>query len=132
MAADERIDDLYGLPLDEFTAARNALAKELRASDGEAAERVKALRKPNAAAWALNQAVRREPGRLKEFLDAAGELRETYEALLAGGEREPLAPWWTPRRKRRGAARRACATAWPPRYAPRWPTTKPGPSWRPD
>jgi hypothetical protein len=90
MAGDERIDELYGLPLDEFTAARNALAKEVRASDPEAAERVKALRKPSAAAWALNQAVRREPGLLKEFLDAAGELREAYEALLAGGEREPV------------------------------------------
>ena len=90
MAADERIDDLYGLPLDEFTAARNALAKELRASDREAAERVKALRKPSAAAWALNQAVRRDPARLKEFLDAAGELREAHEALLGGGDRQAL------------------------------------------
>jgi hypothetical protein len=90
MAADERIEELYGLALEEFTAARNALAKELRASDREAAERVKALRKPSAAAWALNQAVRREPGRLKEFLEAAGELREAHEGLLAGGEREPL------------------------------------------
>ena len=90
MAADERIDELYGLPLDEFTAARNTLAKELRASDREAAERVKALRKPSAAAWALNQAVRSDPKQLKKFLDAASELRRAHEALLAGGEREPL------------------------------------------
>jgi hypothetical protein len=90
MAADEEIDELYGLPLEEFTAARNALSKELRGTDPETAERVKALRKPSAAAWALNQAVRSDPKQLKEFLDAAGELREAYEALLAGGEREPL------------------------------------------
>jgi hypothetical protein len=90
MAEHERIDELYQLPLDEFTAARNQLAKELRSSDREAAERVKALRKPSAAAWALNQAVRRDPDRLKDFLEAAGELRDAYEALLGGGEREEL------------------------------------------
>src|SRR4051812_32985465 len=90
MAEDERIDGLYDLPLDEFTAARNELAKELRASDREAAEQVKGLRKPSAAAWALNQAVRRDPAGLKEFLDAAGELRDAHEALLGGGEREAL------------------------------------------
>src|SRR3954467_10630494 len=90
MAEDGRIDELYDLPLDEFTAARNELAKELRSSDREEAERVKGLRKPSAAAWALNQAVRRDPGPLEEFLAAAGELRAAHEALLAGGERAPL------------------------------------------
>ena len=45
---DERVDALYGLPLDEFTAARDALAKDLR-KEGECpgAEWVKALRKPS-------------------------------------------------------------------------------------
>jgi hypothetical protein len=91
MAVEEEIDHLYELPLGEFTAARNALAKELRAAgDREAADRVKGLRKPSAAAWALNQAVRRSPDRLAEFLDAGRELREAHEALLAGGEREPV------------------------------------------
>src|SRR4051794_36060389 len=90
MAEDGRIDELYDLPLDEFTAARNELAKELRSSDREEAERIKGLRKPSAAAWALNQSVRRDPARLKEFLEAAAELRDAHEALLEGGEREAL------------------------------------------
>src|SRR4051794_7025613 len=90
MAEDGRIDELYDLPLEEFTAARNELVKELRPSDREAAERVKEMRKPSAAAWALNQAVRGDPARLKEFLDAAGELRDAYEAFLGGGERDAL------------------------------------------
>ena len=88
MALDERIDRLYGLPLAEFTAARNALAKELRKDDREGSERVKGLRKPSAAAWALNQAVRRSPELLEEFLAASRELRDAHEALLSGGDRE--------------------------------------------
>ena len=47
--ADDRIDELYQLPLEEFTPARNALAKEL--GDGD----IKKLEKPNVAAWAVNQ-----------------------------------------------------------------------------
>ena len=67
------IDRLYGLPLDEFVAGRGALAKSLR-SEGkrEEAERVKALRKPTAGAWALNQALRRRRSELADLL-AAGE-----------------------------------------------------------
>src|SRR3954465_15890063 len=87
MPSDEDIDRLYELPLAEFTAARNALAKEL---GGEEGKRVKALRKPSAAAWALNQAVRRTPGVLDEFLGAAEELRQAHEALLGGGDREAV------------------------------------------
>src|SRR4051794_41911269 len=70
MASDEDIDRLYGLPLAEFTAARNALAKELGGEEGKG---VKALRKPSAAAWALNQAVREAPDKLAEVLTAGAE-----------------------------------------------------------
>ena len=49
-------DALFALPLAEFTAARNALASRLR-KEGRAAdaERVKAMPKPPATAWAVNQ-----------------------------------------------------------------------------
>ena len=52
---ESRIDDLYALPLERFTPERDALAKEL-AADGDraGAARVKALRKPVVAAWAVN------------------------------------------------------------------------------
>src|SRR5262245_33735871 len=49
---DSQIDDLYSQPLEEFTAARNALAKSLT---GEDAKRVKALKKPTVVPWAVNQ-----------------------------------------------------------------------------
>ena len=48
---DDQIDRLYQLPLDEFTSARNALAKEA----GPEAAAIKRLEKPNTAAWAINQ-----------------------------------------------------------------------------
>src|SRR6478735_4794190 len=43
--------ELYSLPPDDFTAARNARAA---ASDRALAARVKTLRKPTAAAWAVD------------------------------------------------------------------------------
>ena len=67
--------DLYSLPLEEFTAARNALAK--------AHPEVKALRKPSAAAFAVNQLARRHADELDAFLGAAAQLRH---AQLKGGD----------------------------------------------
>jgi hypothetical protein len=74
------IDRLYGLPLDEFTPARNALARRLR-SEGrrdEAAE-VAALRKPVVSAWAVNRVVREHPDDVRALLDAAGAIRAGAE-----------------------------------------------------
>jgi hypothetical protein len=68
-------DDLYGLPLEQFTTARNAVAKER--------PEAKALRKPTAAAYAVNQLARRHAGELDSFLAAAAQLRH---AQLGGGD----------------------------------------------
>ena len=67
---------LYGLPLDEFIAERDATSKRLRADDREAAAAIRKLRKPSAAAAAINRAVRADP-------DAAAKLLETGERLDA-------------------------------------------------
>ena len=88
--ADEA-DELYALPLDEFTSARNELEKRLR-KDGqrdEAAE-VKALRKPTVPAWALNQVARQRAGEVGDLIDAGRRVREAQDELLAGGDREAL------------------------------------------
>ena len=77
MSVDETIDRLYGLPAAEFTEARNEAARELRkAGDREAADQVKALRKPTAAAGAVNRLVREHRGAVERFLRAAAVLRE--------------------------------------------------------
>jgi hypothetical protein len=84
---DSEIDRLYGVPLDEFVADRDELAKRLRRDgDREAAERIKRLRKPSAGAWALNQAVRRRRKETDALLAAGQRLREAHEALLGGGD----------------------------------------------
>lgn len=59
---DAEIDPLFQLPLGEFTGARNALAARLK-KEGRPleAERVKALAKPPAPAWAVNQLYWEDP-----------------------------------------------------------------------
>jgi hypothetical protein len=72
------LDQLYQLPLDEFTAARNALAKE----SGDAS--VKKLEKPNLAAWTVNQLYWRERAVYDAVIEAADEMRKAYKQMLAG------------------------------------------------
>jgi hypothetical protein len=88
---DSRIDRLYELPPAEFTAARNALAAELRAKgDGQAAARVKALRKPNRTAAAANRLIRAEPELVEALLGAGGELRQAHRQAASGRGAEQL------------------------------------------
>jgi hypothetical protein len=69
--------DLYALPLDRFTAARDSLARRLKADgDEEAARQVSAMRKPSVAAWALNQVSRDDPEAVAQLLDSHRMLRE--------------------------------------------------------
>src|SRR4051794_14753103 len=84
-ATEASIDELFALPLDEFTAARNALAKQVRAGgDRAAADEIKALRKPSITAWALNQLVRQHPDNVAGLLDAGRALRDAHERALEG------------------------------------------------
>jgi hypothetical protein len=67
------VEALYGAPLSEFVDLRARLAAELRAGgEKDIANAVLALRKPNAAAWGLNQLARREPGSLTALFEARG------------------------------------------------------------
>jgi hypothetical protein len=79
------IDELFGLPLQDFTGARNALAKRLTAGgDKAAAVSVKALRKPAITAWALNQVARRHPDGVTALLQSGEELRQAHRLALEG------------------------------------------------
>jgi hypothetical protein len=83
------VDDLYGLPLDQFVAQRGALAKSLRA-DGkrDEAKTVSALRKPSVAAWAVNQLVRTQAKAFDGLLATGDDLVEAQAGVLAG-DRDP-------------------------------------------
>src|SRR5262249_51214976 len=52
--------------------------------DREAADRVKALRKPTVAAWAVDQLARDEAGDVEALLDSVEALRDAQEAALGG------------------------------------------------
>lgn len=86
MDVDEALDRLYAAPLDEFTATRNALAEEL----GKDGAQVKALKKPNLAAWALNQVARRHAKELEELFEATRAVRLAQRKVLSGGKASAL------------------------------------------
>jgi len=82
---DRELDELYDLPLDDWTRARNDLAARLKkAHQSEQAEQVKALRKPTAATWAVNQLARRSDKGVAKLLEAGEQLRKTQERALGG------------------------------------------------
>src|SRR5919199_5883465 len=82
------VERLYGLPLADFTHARDATARRLRrAGEREAAEAAGSLRKPSIAAWTVNQLVRHERRGLDALVRAADALR----AAMASGDAQALA-----------------------------------------
>jgi hypothetical protein len=82
---DAALDRLYGLPAEEFTAARDALAKELRgAKRRDEADAVKQRRRPTVPAAAINQLARREPELVEALIRAAGDLVGVQERVLEG------------------------------------------------
>ena len=81
-------DELFGLPLGDFTPARDARAKELKA-DKTLSAAVKALRKPSLAAWVVNVMVRRDAEQVAQVL-AVGEALREAQATLDGAELRAL------------------------------------------
>ena len=67
-----RTVDLYALPPEEFTAARDAAAKEDQS--------LKGLRKPSVAAWVVNTLVRQQPALLDQLVELGAALREATSA----------------------------------------------------
>ncbi|MBM0127801.1 hypothetical protein [Pimelobacter simplex] len=78
----EIADELYALPLREFTPTRDARAKELKGTP--LAAQVKALRKPSTAAWVVDLLVRREAAQVDQVLSVGAALREAQQAMSAG------------------------------------------------
>src|SRR5688500_20294957 len=71
MDLEAELDRLYSVPLDEFTDERNSIAKT---AGGDDAKRVKQLKKPSVAAWAMNQLVRKHPKDVEELPSVRDEL----------------------------------------------------------
>ncbi len=80
-ALDDQIDDLYKLPLAEFTQARNALVKTVRGAD---ATHVRTLQKPTVVAWTVNQVYWRARPAFDRAMKAGARLRQAQIAALTG------------------------------------------------
>ncbi|MDO5503357.1 MAG: hypothetical protein Q4G67_09325 [Actinomycetia bacterium] len=73
---------LYGVPPEEFIAARKAEVSHAK-DDGqkEAAAEIGRLRKPDVAAWALNQVVRERPDVVADLLALGARMRTAQASL---------------------------------------------------
>ena len=78
---ESRIDDLYQRPLVEFIPARAALASELKGDD---ARRVKQLKKPTSAPWAVNQVYWHARPVFDRVLKSGSALRRAQIGALEG------------------------------------------------
>ena len=79
------IDQLYQLPLEAFTSARNTLA---RTAGADAAD-VRKLAKPPITAWAVNQLYWKQRDIYDALIEAATAVRKTHKMIL-GGRRADL------------------------------------------
>ena len=87
MGVESELDRLFGLPLGEFTPARNDLVKRLKAEQAtDDAELVRALQKPTVPVWTVNQLSRVDRAGIRALLDAGKELRDAQQRLLHGGD----------------------------------------------
>jgi hypothetical protein len=79
------IDQLFVLPLEQFTAARNALAARLKKSgQADEAERVKALGKPSVSAWAVNQIYWKHRAAFDRLISTGERLLAAQKSQLSG------------------------------------------------
>jgi hypothetical protein len=79
------IDALFSLPLENFTATRNALAARMkREGHADQAAEVKAIGKPSVSAWAVNQLYWKHRKEFDRLMEAGHRFREAQAAQLTG------------------------------------------------
>ena len=82
---DDEIDELFKLPLSEFTGARNTLAARLKQTGrGDDANLVKALAKPSISAWTVNQLYWHHRNAFDRLLAAGQRFHKAQTSSLAG------------------------------------------------
>jgi hypothetical protein len=82
---DAALAALYQLPLEQFVATRDQLARRLRAAgDRATARQVADLRRPPISAWAANQLAHAAPNAVAELLEVGAALRQAQQDALAG------------------------------------------------
>ena len=82
MGLEEIADELYGLPPEEFTGARDEHAAAAKAAgDAGLAKQISALRRPTKAAWVANQLARQRPAELDGLLNLSNALGDAQRSL---------------------------------------------------
>jgi len=77
--------DLYGLSPADFTAARNALAKQLKAGgQADDAKAIGGLRRPKVSEYALNRVARDDAAVVHRFADAVVSAQRAQAAAIGG------------------------------------------------
>ncbi|WP_087509852.1 hypothetical protein, partial [Cellulomonas iranensis] len=111
VSLDDVVDDLYGGPLDDFVARRDAAVRAARAAqDRDLARRIGALRKPTLAAGAVNLLVRDDPTLAGTLRDLGESLRDAERSLDGpalrdlGRQRRALVAGWAAQARRLAAA----------------------------
>lgn len=94
------IDELADVSPEDFVAARDALAKELKAAGkvAEAAE-IKKLRKPTVQAWIAEQVRRHHDDAVDDLRQASSAVAAAQEQAITSGDRDALKAATTKRRE---------------------------------
>ena len=101
-------EDLAEVPPEEFVAARDELAKRLKA-DGKASEaaEVKKLRKPTVTRWIADQVLRHHAADVDALRRALDKVAAAQESAITGGDRAALSEATAQRREAVTALERA-------------------------
>lgn len=85
------LDVLADLPPERFVAARDALAKRLKAEgDAGGAAEVRRLRRPTVPQWVTDQVRRHHRDVVDSLREASGAVADAQEAAITRGERDAL------------------------------------------
>ena len=105
---EDEVDDLADVTPEQFVAARDALAKQLRA-DGKTAEaaEVKKLRKPTVTRWVADQVLRHHAADVDALRRALDKVAAAQEAAITHGDRTALSEATAQRREAVTALERA-------------------------
>jgi hypothetical protein len=89
MSADDDLEELYGLPPEEFTARRKELVAAARKrGDADGAKLIAAARRPTTAAWLVNRLVRVDPTARPRLSELTDGLRAAHASMDGSRIRE--------------------------------------------